>query len=286
MSDTALTEPSVQSATVGELALALAKVQSKLTNPPKDRTAKVQMKAGGTYSYNYADLASILDLVRPLLSAEGLALIQFPEVEVGGVAVRTVLAHKSGEWVGSRLAAKVEDSRPQSIGAAITYLRRYAAQSIVGIAAEEDDDAASTEKHASPRPAPQPTTAPPRPIAAPTAPSGVVASQAATDTPKSAPKPSEPPAGSEMWLCNIDRKSAPKETKKPGTFRYGFMTTMTGDDGKNIWVNTFDSSLASYCEAYMEEKRDVELTVKKGSYGYDIISVLPVGAVAADVEVM
>jgi hypothetical protein len=273
-------EPRFQSETIGELALALSKVQAKLTNPVKDKTAKVTMKTGGAYSYNYADLASILDLVRPLLSAEGLALLQFPEVELGGVAIRTVLAHKSGEWVESRLAAKVEDSRPQSIGAAITYLRRYAAQSVVGIAAEEDDDAASTEKTT------RAATPPQRPVQAMAAPVSTEGAPPVTNTPKQAPKAVEPPAGSETWFCRIERKSAPKETRKPGTFRYGFMTSQLGEDDKNIWANTFDGTLASYCEAYMEEKRDVELTVKKGQYGYDILGVLPAGAVGADVEVM
>lgn len=147
---------------MNEIATGLAKAQAEISNPKKDRTARVHSERTGTdYSYNYADLACVLDAVRPALSKNGIALIQTPEVgppsewiergdktwRTARLTITTRLIHSSGQWIESDLVYDVDpDDRVQSLGSAISYLRRYALQSIVGIAAEEDDDGAAANR--------------------------------------------------------------------------------------------------------------------------------------------
>ena len=112
---------------------ALVAAQADLRNPPKDKTANT-----GTYSYKYADLASILDLVRPILAKHGLAIAQDVVMEDGRLLIYTRLIHSSGECLDfGPLAGSVGTSWQQT-GGGITYARRYALQAILGIAADED----------------------------------------------------------------------------------------------------------------------------------------------------
>lgn len=132
--------PFLSSPTIGQVACALAAAQAELSNPAKDKTAKVT-STKGNYSYDYADLAVVLETIRPVLSKHGIAVVQPPAIVAPKrIEVLTILLHKSGEWIGSKLAADVEDGRPQAVGSAITYLRRYQAMSLAGVAAEDDDD--------------------------------------------------------------------------------------------------------------------------------------------------
>jgi hypothetical protein len=139
------TPPFQCSRSISQIAIALAKAQGELANPTKDKTAKVTSDKGN-YTYNYADLASVLAVIRPVLSKHEIALVQPPVmVGPGRLEVVTTLIHKSGEWIASSLGIDITDKRPQSVGIAITYLRRYQVQSLVGVASEEDDDAGSTD---------------------------------------------------------------------------------------------------------------------------------------------
>ena len=125
---------------------ALVAAQADLRNPAKDRTANT-----GTYSYKYADLASILDLVRPILAEHGLAITQDVRMEDGRLLIHSRLIHSSGECLDfGPLAGSVGTSWQQT-GGGITYARRYALQAILGIAADEDDDAASAPPPAAPK---------------------------------------------------------------------------------------------------------------------------------------
>lgn len=133
-----------QSEGIGKLAAALAKAQGKFKAPKKERTVDT-----GSYTYKYADLSDVLEAIVPALSENELALMQTTEVEVAqgedGKAIQklrlvTTLAHSSGEWVRGYYPLRWSE-KPQEMGSAITYARRYAAQAIVGINAEQDDDA-------------------------------------------------------------------------------------------------------------------------------------------------
>lgn len=126
-----------QSPEIGALAEALAKAQGTLESVAKDRAVNT-----GTYAFRYADLASVLAEVRPALAANGLAVIQSPSRANGAVEVVTLLAHASGQWVRGRISMPA-DAKPQSVGSAITYARRYALSAILGVASEDDEGQAA-----------------------------------------------------------------------------------------------------------------------------------------------
>lgn len=120
------------SQTVGALAAALAKAQAEIEGAAKDRV-------NPHFKSSYATLASVWDACRPALSKHGLAVVQSPESDGPAVTVHTTLLHASGEWMRSSLTASARDGTPQSIGSALTYLRRYSLASMVGVAPEDDD---------------------------------------------------------------------------------------------------------------------------------------------------
>jgi len=139
-------------APTAKIAGALAKAQGAFKNPLKSHTAEVQMKAGGKYTYTYADLADTMDAIRGPLSDNGLAIVQQPEIHSGDngvlISVKTVLYHESGESLDcGTVTMFVEDDRPQTIGTGMTYCRRYGL-SALGVVSEEDNDAKGTGKDA------------------------------------------------------------------------------------------------------------------------------------------
>jgi len=140
------------------LAAALAKAQGAMANVLADQTAKIEMKAGGQFSYSYADLASVLEAIRKPLSDNGLSIIQGVDRDAGAVVIATQLNHASGQWVRAQLSMPIPDNlTPQNIGKAITYGRRYGLSALIGIAAEDDDGKAASEEKQAPRPqAPKP----------------------------------------------------------------------------------------------------------------------------------
>ncbi len=138
---------------LGSLAEALAKAQSKFTAVAKTKTAKVPMKSGGTYSYNYADLADIWDMIRGPLGETGIAVLQPVETTDNGVVVTTMLIHAgSGQSLSCRVAMPTFQAGAQGLGSAITYARRYGLGSMLGIVTDEDDDGALAT-HGGPAPA-------------------------------------------------------------------------------------------------------------------------------------
>jgi hypothetical protein len=135
------------SETIGTIAAALAKAQAQLVNPEKSFVATVQSdEAGGPKrSFRYAPLSSGLDIVRKTLSQHEIATVQTTSIDetAGIVRLSTVLAHASGEWIGSDwpVCGISETAAPHRMGAALTYARRYALFTLVGIAGEDDLDA-------------------------------------------------------------------------------------------------------------------------------------------------
>ena len=128
------------SATVKELATALAIVQGQLTFAKKD-------SKNPFFKSNYADLESVWDACRDLLSANGLAIMQFPGDYVdGNMTLTTVMTHSSGEWVAQNMSLPVSKPDAQGAGSAITYMRRYALAAIVGVVQADDDGNSASEK--------------------------------------------------------------------------------------------------------------------------------------------
>jgi hypothetical protein len=134
------------SETIGTIAAALAKAQAQLINPEKSLTGIIQSDAGRAQrSFRYAPLSSGLDIVRKTLSQHEIATVQTTSIDeaAGIVRLSTVLAHASGEWIASDwpVCALNETAAPHRMGAALTYARRYALFTLVGIAGEDDLDA-------------------------------------------------------------------------------------------------------------------------------------------------
>jgi hypothetical protein len=135
------------SETIGTIAAALAKAQAQLVNPEKSLTGTIRADVGGgsERSFRYAPLSSGLDIVRKTLSQHEIATVQTTSIDelAGIVRLSTVLAHASGEWIASDwpVCAISETAAPHRMGAALTYARRYALFTLVGIAGEDDLDA-------------------------------------------------------------------------------------------------------------------------------------------------
>jgi ERF superfamily len=135
------------SESVAALASALAKAQAELINPEKSLTAKVRngRPGEGERSFRYAPLSSGLDIVRKTLGQHEIATLQTTAIDqtTGMVNLTTTLAHASGEWIASDwpVCPTAETANPQRMGTALTYARRYALFTLVGIAGEDDLDA-------------------------------------------------------------------------------------------------------------------------------------------------
>jgi hypothetical protein len=132
---------------IGAIAAALAKAQVELANPEKSLVATIRspFPREGDRTFRYASLSSGLDLVRKALGKHEIATVQTTSIDQASGLIRltTVLAHSSGEWLSSDwpVCPVGETAAPHKMGAALTYARRYALFTLVGIAGEDDLDA-------------------------------------------------------------------------------------------------------------------------------------------------
>jgi len=127
-----------QSESIANLAKALSIVQGKLTYATKD-------SANPFFKSKYADLESVWDSCRSLLSENGLAVMQFPgEYFDGTMSLTTVLSHSSGEWISKEMSLPVTKPDAQGAGSALTYMRRYALAAVVGVVQADDDGNAAS----------------------------------------------------------------------------------------------------------------------------------------------
>ena len=132
---------------IASLAAALAKAQIELVNPEKSLIGTIPSDdpKRAERAFRYAPLSSGLDIVRKVLGQHEIATVQTTSVDhtAGIINLTTVLAHASGEWIASDwpVCAVSETATPQRMGSALTYARRYALFTLVGIAGEDDLDA-------------------------------------------------------------------------------------------------------------------------------------------------
>lgn len=153
-----MTEKIEQSPDLKELAGALAKAQLAMRAAAKD-------SLNPHFKSRYADLSNVWEACREPLAANNLSVIQMPfTTDDGSVALTTMLLHSSGEWVRSTITSRTANQMPQSIGSALTYLRRYALAAMVGVVAADEDDDGETASHpaakATQQPVPQPKAQP------------------------------------------------------------------------------------------------------------------------------
>lgn len=149
-----MTEGPSMSATIGNLADALAKAQAELEGAKKDKT-------NPAFRSKYADLGAVWDAWQETGPKHGLAIVQTFEPCEKGVMLRTTLLHaKSGEWISGVITIPATKQDAQGYGSAATYARRYALSAMVGIAPEDDDGNAAAASTSKPRVQRQPL--PPR----------------------------------------------------------------------------------------------------------------------------
>ncbi len=127
-----------KSDTIGALAKSLAAAQSVIENATKG-------SVNPHFRSKYADLAEVLNTVRPVLAEHGISIVQAPSYAEGIASVTTLLMHESGEYVESVASSPVQKDDPQGIGSATTYLRRYALAAMCGVAQEDDDGNAASK---------------------------------------------------------------------------------------------------------------------------------------------
>lgn len=117
---------------IKEIATALAKAQGEIANP-------VFNKTNPHFKSQYADLSSVLNAVRPVLSKHGISIMQMTNLEEAGLVLYTRLTHTSGEWIESVYPVSIS-TKHQEIAASLTYAKRLSLSAIAGVAGEDDDD--------------------------------------------------------------------------------------------------------------------------------------------------
>lgn len=139
-----------KSESIANLALALSKFQSEITDTEKDSQG---------YGYNYSSLSTVLEKVRPLCAKYELAVIQLCVSDPANASVagiETVLTHSSGEWVSSTMYMPVEDKKGLSLaqcaGVVLTYCRRYSLAAVLGITQVDTDGANGVERKEAAKP--------------------------------------------------------------------------------------------------------------------------------------
>jgi hypothetical protein len=128
----------ITSENINELATALAKCQGEMGG--------AEMGADNPFfNSKYANVSDVLRAIKEPLANNGLSFVQTPIQHENEAGVMTRLMHSSGQWIESTLWLPVGKPDAQGVGAAITYARRYALQSILGVPAADDDGNAVSE---------------------------------------------------------------------------------------------------------------------------------------------
>jgi len=117
---------------------AFAEAQAAMQNARENKT-------NPHFKNDYADLAAIRDATLPALTENGLSIVQFTWISPGGFFLRTRVCHKSGQFIESVYPLPMITDKPQALGSALTYAKRYSWAAICGISAEADDDAEGAE---------------------------------------------------------------------------------------------------------------------------------------------
>lgn len=127
-----------------QVAAALARAQAKFLPLVRSKSVTIKPRDGAAYTFFYAPLEDCIASVRPALSAEELALVQSVVQIPEGAVMRTWLLHSSGQFLAADTPLIVESGGPKGYGAAETYSRRYGVSTLLGLAADDDNDAAET----------------------------------------------------------------------------------------------------------------------------------------------
>jgi hypothetical protein len=244
------------SGTIGTIAAALAKAQAQLVNPEKSLVATIRSTGeakASERSFRYAPLSTGLDIVRKTLSQHEIATVQTTSIDesAGIVRLSTVLAHASGEWIASDwpVCPISETATPHRMGAALTYARRYALFTLVGIAGEDDLDAPDL-------------IAPKAPAPKQDSPAGDIKGhlnggqrrstqqvpggrKAASSSPKPTPDPADSAALRDRLMAEVDDLRSAEDAAHWAYRVLGAKDTMNAADAAQI-EQTFQAKLATF----------------------------------------
>jgi ERF superfamily len=129
-----------QSENINELAMALSKMQLELGAIPKNRVVKITTKTGRVIEFAYADLPGILNAIKKPLGDNGLFVTQDFQRDGDKYFVVTITMHSSGQWKKSELPINPYMQDLKDFGSQLTYLKRYALTSTLGIGADDDNE--------------------------------------------------------------------------------------------------------------------------------------------------
>lgn len=239
-----------RSESIASLAAALSKAQSAIQPALKDAT-------NPAFRSHYATLESVVEACRDSLAKNDLAVLQFPcdHEAADRVALRTMLLHKSGEFVEETVSTRITKCDPQGVGSALTYLRRYSLASIVGVTTTADDDgnAASTG------------SAPARSVVAVT---------------KAAPKPTiaDKPQDNDFVITAVGAIKMCKSTDNVSAAGKPYTRTEIGwleADGTKAKGSTFSKTIAAVGTEALASGKPMCIRYKRGERGVDIVSVEP-----------
>jgi hypothetical protein len=129
-----------QSNTIAELAKALSKAQGECSAATKE-------KANPFFKSKYATLEEIVAVLKNPLANNGLSIVQMTDFDDKGIWITTQINHSSGEWINGKYPVNPTDGKPQSLGSAITYAKRYALQAAMLVPSEDDDGNSAQQNH-------------------------------------------------------------------------------------------------------------------------------------------
>ena len=123
------------SESINEIATALAAAQAEIQNPSKSAENPF-------FKSKYADLAEVLNVVRPAFTKHNLSVVQMPFTsESGQIGVTTMISHSSGQWMQGEVALPLQVNKNinQDAVSSVTYLRRCSLSAACGVAQEDTD---------------------------------------------------------------------------------------------------------------------------------------------------
>lgn len=256
------------SETLDQLATALAAAQGQFTSPEKNRDVDVESERA-KYSFAYATLDAVLDMVRPHLMANGLSIVQTVDEEPAPLPdsphnaiprLITRLLHSSGQWIEGSLRMQIERGGNQGVGSAITYMRRYGVMAMLGICSATDDD----DGNASDGNRAQYRDRAPRQEQRREAPkAGVGAAPTVNKNPTSAPTQTKPTASPTSVPGAIsDTRPRTFDPAKPKELNQVWYDCLFNLEGENFAVAVWKNAKASWALRF-ETMRDITLACEQ-----------------------
>lgn len=245
-----------RSDSIASLATALAKANLEMSNPVFD-------KKNPHYNSGYASLAAVLNAIREPLAKHGLSLIQTISTEPGSVTITTSLIHASGEWLSADVSVAVQNNATaQAVGSATSYMRRYSALAMCGIAGDNADDDGEEDRRdreeRKPMPAPTRSQRTTRATFQPKKAQGAAPAPAPA-APPAPPTPPEPasPAKSDRFPDDFNGEVTVRRVlRRPG---HPHAIHVQSADHGMAWVSTKVDGYADCLEEAVNEKRIVEV---------------------------